>query len=622
MDDASHAHHAGYLLEILLFLGAAVVAVPLFRFVGLSAVLGYLVAGIVIGPSGLKLFNDPSTLLGIAEIGVVMFLFLIGLELQPSQLLSMRRNIAVLGAGQMVLSAAILGTALKMAGFSTPLAVVAGLALALSATAIALQMLEERGALQTPYGQRTFAVLLFQDMSVVPILAGLPIVASFVFGNGEMGGFTDVLRQVAIAVGMLAGLVLVGRYALNPFFRLLARVGARELMTAAALLVVLGSAFAMQFAGMSMALGAFLAGLLLSESNFRHQLEADIEPFRGLLLGLFFISVGMSIDGQVVLAQAMPLMFGAIAVVTLKLALGYGVMRLGGTQHEDSLRAAALLTPAGEFAFVLLPLAVTYSFARPAEATLISALAALTMLLGPIAAKGIELLLRARVEDTGGTAPELDDFSEARGNVLVIGFGRFGQVVNQVLLAAGTDVTVIDRDIEMIRAAATFGTKVYFGDGTRLDVLRAAGAERAKLIAICVDDPKQVSIIADLVRTTFPLARCHVRAYDRVHALDLMGRDVDYLVRETFESALAMGSATLVALGEEQERAVAVISDVRKRDTARLVLQKAEGMLGGSYLLTSNVPKPTPLTEPKAKSKGLNAETQTVIDRAVGERAP
>jgi CPA2 family monovalent cation:H+ antiporter-2/glutathione-regulated potassium-efflux system protein KefB len=608
MEDAhAHGHNAGFLLDILVFIVAAVVAVPLFRLIGLSAVLGYLVAGIVIGPSGLSLFKEPGTLLGIAELGVVMFLFVIGLELKLSELLSMRRNIAVLGAGQMIATTVVVAGALKLTGLTMGLSTVVALALSLSATAIALQLLEERGALQTPYGQRAFAVLLFQDMAIVPILALLPVLA----GKGNEMGWADNALQAAKAVAALGALVLAGRYLLNPLFRMVAWVGARELMTSAALLVVLGSAVAMQMSGMSMALGAFLAGLMLAESNFRHQLEADIEPFRGLLLGLFFMSVGMSIDGRMVLAHAAPLLAGAVGIVLAKLAIAYGAMRAGGAPHKEALSAAAVLTPAGEFAFVLLPLAATLQLATREEATLFSALAALTMLFGPLLAMGIHRW-QQRGEGQGQAEEAADDFTDARGNVLVVGFGRFGQVLNQVLLAADVDVTVIDHNMDRIRSASSFGFKVYYGDGTRLDVLRAAGAEKARLIAICVDGAKAASTIAEMVRTTFPHAQVYVRAYDRTHAIDLMNREADYVMRETFESALAFGTATLVALGEPQGRAVEITADVRKRDIARLAMQRSDGLMAGAHLLRGPV-KPEPLTAPKHGAKALSPETKALI---------
>ena len=339
----------------LVFLGAAVVAVPVFRYAGLSAVLGYLIAGLVIGPSGLALFKDPSLLRSIAELGIVMFLFVIGLELKPSKLASMRRDILGLGLAQLVLVMLLLAPAFWFAGLSFGGTVAAAFAFALSATAIALQILDERGALASTYGQKSFAVLLFQDMAIVPFIAAMPFLSARV--RNAAGGMGEWLPDVALALGSLLALVLAGRFLLNPLFRLLARTDAREVMTAAALLVVLGAAEAMHAVGLSAALGAFVAGLLLAESNFRHQLEADIEPFRGLLLGLFFISVGMSIDAAVILANLWVILGASFGFVLAKFVLTFALLRLWKLGESDAARAAVLLATTGEFAFVILPLA-------------------------------------------------------------------------------------------------------------------------------------------------------------------------------------------------------------------------------------------------------------------------
>ena len=448
------AHDASFLQPILMFCAGAVVAVPLFKRLGLGAVVGYLAAGLAIGPSGFGLFNDAATVSGVAELGIVLLLFVIGLELKLSRLLAMRRDIFGLGAAQFAGTAALIALAAVPLGLAWGGAVVLGIALAMSATAIALQILDERGALQTPYGQRTFSVLLFQDMAIVPILALIPLLAP---GRAAGGTASGTLAAVGVAVGALAAIVLAGRYLLNPLFRLLAAAGAREVLTAAALLVVLGAALLMQVAGMSMALGAFLAGLLLAESNFRHQLEADIEPFRGLLLGLFFMSVGMSMDAGLILGNLAFLLAAAVALVAVKIAVAYALERLTRSTRRDALRSAVLLAPAGEFALVLLPLAGSLAILSPAQASLATALAALTMAMGPLAARGIEIgIARA---DAGRPEPEADlaAFDGVKGSVLVVGFGRFGQLTTQVLLAEGVDVTVIDKDVTRIQAAARFG---------------------------------------------------------------------------------------------------------------------------------------------------------------------
>ncbi|HZB38818.1 MAG TPA: monovalent cation:proton antiporter-2 (CPA2) family protein, partial [Beijerinckiaceae bacterium] len=480
-----HAAHASFLPPVLIFCAAAVIAVPVFRRMGLSGVLGYLVAGLVIGPSGLSLIGEAETVRGVAEIGVVFLLFIVGLELKLSRLLSMRRDIFGLGAAQLLATATIFGAVAVAAGAPARSGVVIGLALALSATSIALQLLEERGDLQSAYGQRSFAILLFQDLSIAPILALMPLLATAGAVRGE-GGVLQTLIGAATAISALAAVVLVGRYGLNPFFRLLAASGAREVMTASALLVVLGTALLMEKVGLSMAMGAFLAGVLLAESNFRHQLEADIEPFRGILLGLFFMSVGMSID-RALIAQHWPaLLLATLAAVAAKIAIIAFLLRAFGSPRTDALRGGAVLAMAGEFAFVLLPVAAALGLLTGAMTQFVTALAALTMLVAPLAAKVLDLALARRPR--AAPEPEPNSFDGPDGRVLVIGFGRFGQIVDQVLLAKGISVTVIEKNVDRIRAAARFGFRIFYGDGTRLDVLRAAGIERADVVCICVDD--------------------------------------------------------------------------------------------------------------------------------------
>lgn len=606
---ANAASHVSFLPPVLTFCAAAVVAVPLFRLMGQSAVLGYLAAGLVIGPSGLALIGDPDTIRGVAEIGVVLLLFIVGLELKVSRLLSMRRDIFGLGLAQLVATAGLIAGGGMAGGLSGAGAIVAGVALALSATSIALQILEERHDLNTPYGERSFAVLLFQDLSIAPVLAAVPLLATAGAGPGE-STLSGAFISAGLAFAALAVVVIVGRWGLNPFFRLLAKSGAREVLTASALLVVLGAALLMEEVGLSMAMGAFLAGVLLAESNFRHQLEADIEPFRGILLGLFFISVGMSIDLALVRREWVLLLAGTPALIAGKTLVVAVLMRAGGTPWRDGLRAGAVLSPAGEFAFVLLPLAVGYGIFDPRTGQIVTALAALSMLAGPIAAKALDwVLTRTRPV----AIDEADDFQDATGEVIVVGFGRFGQILNQVLLAQAVDVTVIDSNVERIRGAARFGFRVYFGDGTRLDVLRAAGAERARMVCVCVDDPATATRIVELVHQEFPQAQTYVRAYDRVHAVELMGMDVDYQLRETFESAIVFGRAMLEGLGLAPDVAGAVVEDVRRRDVVRLMMQRDGGSMGGADMLHGTSIKPEPLSAPIARPRALSAETRDII---------
>ena len=600
----------GFLSFGLVLLGAAVLSVPIARRLGLSAIVAYLTAGIIIGPYGIGVFGTPESIIPVSELGVVMLLFLIGLELELGRLLAMRGTIFGLGAAQLTITGLAIATLSYAAGLvEWRGAIVAGLALAMSATAIALQILEERGQLQQDYGQRAFAILLFQDMAVVPLLAVLPLLAPASEGTHAQLG--DGMRAVGLIAGAIALIVLAGRYLLNPFFRLLAQSGSREVMTAAALLVVLGAALTMQKAGMSMALGAFLAGVLLAESNYRHELEADIEPFRGLLLALFFMGIGMSIDLIIVRANLWLIAVAAIAITILKAAIVWLLFRATCVHRGDALRAGSVLTGAGEFAFVLIPLGGSLGVLDPRQGSILTAIAATTMLLGPLVATLTDGLVRRW---TGPDLREPDDFSDASGSVLVIGFGRFGQIVSQCLLAEGIDVTAIDNDPEMLESVARFGFKVYYGDGTRLDVLRAAGAGEARLIAICIDNREAASRIVDLVQAQFPAAKLYVRSFDRRHTLQLVAKGVDFQVRETYESALVFGRKTLEALGLDPERAAAVEEFVRRRDLDRLLLQQAEGISAGADLLRTRMVH-EPLSTPRHEVKPLNPEAEEIIAR-------
>ena len=600
----------GFLLLPLVLLAAAVVSVPIARLLRLSPIVAYLAAGVVIGPFGIALIRDPQTIITVAELGVVLLLFLIGLELELSRLLAMRRAIFGLGAAQLVLTAATLGGI----GVATGLAswrgaIVAALALAMSASAIALKILEERGDLQQTYGQRAFAILLFQDLSVVPLLALVPLLAP---GSDTHVSFADAALSVGKIVAAIAFVVIAGRYLLNPVLRLLAGTGAREVMTAGALLVVLGAAALIQAAGMSMALGAFLAGMMLAESNYRHELEADIEPFRGLLLALFFMGVGMSIDMTVVVANLGLIAGATIAITVLKIVVVWALFLPICATHREALRAGAVLTAADEFAFVLIPLGVAVGALTGPQGNLFAAIAAATMLIATPVASLVDLLIHRLGHERG--VREADDFDGVRGSALLIGFGRFGQIVAQCLLAEGVDVTTIDNDTEALQAATRFGFKVYYGDGERLDVLRAAGAEQARLVALCVDDPETAIRIVDLVRSQFPGTALYVRSYDRRHSLRLIAKGVDFEMRETFESAMEFGRHMLVGLGLDPERAQAVADFVRQRDLDRLVLQQAEGVSAGLELLQTRLVQPEPLSQPRHEALALNPPAPDIDD--------
>ncbi|MGR7996302.1 monovalent cation:proton antiporter-2 (CPA2) family protein [Xanthobacter sp. ZOL 2024] len=604
-----HGEDHALFMAALAFLTAAVISVPLAKRLGFSPVVGYLLVGIAIGPVGLNV-ADPTVVSTVAELGVVMLLFLIGLELKPSRLLSMGRYIFGLGTAQLLLSA--LGFSLLAYfefGFGLAAAVVSGLALSVSGTAIALQLLNERGDFNTPYGQRTFSILLFQDIAVVPLLALVPLLAP---GESKLAQDPLIaLMRAGTAIAAIAVIVVAGRYLLNPLFRVLARSGAREAMTAAALLVVLGAAGLMQAAGMSMALGAFLAGLLLSESTFRHELEANVDAFRGLLLAMFFMSVGMSLNVAVVVQNVGLLLFGTALVAVVKCIVVFSVFRADAIGGQQSLLASVALLPAGEFAFVLFPLSLSNGILTPAQADLLIALAALSMILGPLLFAGISLMLPRF--GTPAPEPEPDDFSDADGSVLVIGFGRFGQIVSQCLLAEGIGVTIIDNDVEMIQSAGRFGVHIYYGDGTRPEVLRAAGADTCKVICVCVDDKGDANRIVEVVKATMPGAKLFVRSFDRIHSMELLRMGVAFEIRETLESALTFGNRTLRALGVAAEAASARIDDVRTRDRARLERQMQEGIFAAPELVRGHKVEPEPLTTPGKPARPLNAEAQDIL---------
>jgi glutathione-regulated potassium-efflux system protein KefB len=595
--------HGFDLIPAVALLGAGVVAVPIFRRLGLGSVLGYLVAGIAIGPFGFGLFQNPESILSVAELGVVMLLFIIGLELKPSRLWALRHDIFGLGLAQVLFCGVLIAAIGIACGLDYRVAIVAAMGLALSSTAIVMQILEEYGETTTIHGQKTFAILLLQDLAIVPFLAAVAFLAP---GAVEASGSSRWL-EAATALAAIAAVVASGRWLLNPMFRIFAAAGGREIMTAAALLVVLGAALVMQIGGLSMAMGAFLAGVLLSESTFRHQLEADIEPFRGLLLGLFFLGVGMSLDLSVVVAQ-WPLIVGAVvAFMAVKAAGIFAVARLFRSTTANALRLALLLAQGGEFAFVLFATAGGVGILDGGTTAILNAAVIVSMGLTTLVPMVIARLLPPEIESFDG----VEKADGLAGTVLLIGFGRFGQVVSQPLLARGVDVSIIDNDTEMIRAAARFGFKIYYGDGTRLDVLRAAGAGSAKIIAVCVDTRETAHKIVEIIQAEFPLAQLLVRSLDRGHSLDLIAAGVAYQIRETFESAMTFGAAALRVLGIPDEETADIMTGVRERDSERLKLQQVEGIYGGRGILRTE-PTPVPLTKPKRESRPLSEETAVV----------
>ncbi|MFN9251260.1 MAG: monovalent cation:proton antiporter-2 (CPA2) family protein [Brevundimonas sp.] len=593
-------------------LAAAVVTVPLFRRFGLGSVLGYLAAGMVIGPFGLALFREPEAILHVAEFGVVIFLFIIGLEMRPTRLWSLRRDIFGLGAAQVAACGALLTLVGLAAGLSLAVAFVAAMGFVLSSTAVIMQMLDERGEISTAKGQRGVSILLLEDLSIVPLLAIVAIIGSSLGGGGES---TPIWQTVMLALGAVLAVFVAGRYVINPVFRILARYGGREVMTAGALLVVVGAAWLMAEGGLSMAMGAFLAGVLLSESTFRHQLEADVEPFRAILLGLFVLSVGMWLDLAVVAADWRLVIGGVIAFMAVKAIAIYGVARLFKATEREAVERAVLFAQGGEFAFVLYGTALTAGVLDARIGAAMTAIVILSMMLTPVASILLSRLMPKETLSAYG-AEDVDTAEGLRERVLIIGFGRFAQVVSQPLLARDVDVSIIDNDVEMIQAAARFGFKVYFGDGGRLDVLRASGAGEAEIILVCVDRPETADRIVELVKSEFPLTKLFVRAYDRGHSMRLIQAGVEYQVRETFESALAFAEHVLANLGLDGEEIAETMEDVRRRDEERLTLQLAGGITAGRNLMRGNAvtPQPAPYVRPRREGVALNEEAAEVLE--------
>ncbi|MDK1488698.1 monovalent cation:proton antiporter-2 (CPA2) family protein [Sinorhizobium sp. 7-81] len=590
--------------QALMLLGGAVLAAPIFKRLGLGTILGYLAAGILIGPVA-QTITEGEEILHVSELGVVFLLFVIGLELKPSRLWQMRRDIFGLGAAQVVVTGLALSLLIAFAGLlEWRGSIIAGFGLALSSTAFAMQILDESNDTNTRYGQRAFSILLLQDLAIVPLLALIPLMAAQAPEDA-----TTPFQDFAIAVSAVAVLFFAGRYLLNPLFQVIARTGARDVMIAAALLVVMGAATLMQLAGLSMAMGAFLAGVLLAESSYRHELEADIEPFRGILQALFFMAVGLSLQLNVIVENYLLIIVAVPLLMLVKSAVLYWLCRITGSRHNDALRIGLLLPQGGEFGFVLFTAAAAAGVFSQGTSSLLVAIVTLSMALTPVAATLSKRLMHEQDE----MADEMDeDFEGAGADVLMIGFSRFAQIAAQILLAGGRDVTIIDHSAARVRQAATFGFRIYFGDGTRLDVLRAAGIERAKLVAVCTQKKETTDRIIGLVQAEYPNARIFARSYDRLHTLELRARGVDYELRETFESGLLFGRKTLEALGVGNEEAISIMDDIRRRDEARLVLQEAEGITAGRDMLHSRPVRPEPLVKPK-REVNHSADTEERI---------
>ncbi len=557
-------HAPAWLTHSLIYLAAAVVVVPLGKALGLGAVIGYLAAGIAIGPWGLGLVSNVQDILHFAEFGVVLMLFLVGLELEPRRLWSLRRPIFGWGSAQVLsCTAALTGLALAC-GVDWRVALVGALGLALSSTAIALQVLGERHLLPTSSGQAGFSILLFQDVAAIPILALLPLLGGVAH---EAGGATATALEAAKIVGVIGAIVLGGRLLLRPLLRWIARSHTPEIFTAASLLLVVGIAALMQSVGLSMALGAFLAGVLLAESEYRRELETDIEPFKGLLLGLFFIAVGMSIDfGVLVLSPWLmaAIVLGFMAVKLLVIAL---LSRAMGLPYQERPVFTLLLAQGGEFAFVVFQAASGAHVFSGETASLLIGAVALSMLLSPLLLLALDRWVLPRYSRDG--RPVLAEISEPQdAPVVLAGFGRYGQIIGRLLLAEGVAATVLDQDAEMIDAARKFGYTVFYGDATRLDLLRIAGAAQAKILVVAVDDIDQSLAIVDLAREHFSHLQIVARARDVTHWNALRDRGVMRVQRELFESSLLSARTVLELLGRSADAALHSADRFRRHNLA------------------------------------------------------
>ena len=545
-----------------IFLAAAVLAVPIFKRIGLGSVLGYLAAGAVIGPIGLGLIGEVESILHISELGVVLLLFIIGLELEPARLWRLRG--AVFGAGglQVVATALLLGLAALLLGAAIEVALVAALALSLSSTAFALQVLGEKNELVTPHGQAGFGILLFQDLAAIPMVAMIPLLGSGGGGDSER----STLLVAALAVAAVVGVIIAGRFLLGPLFRIVTMTRVRELSTATALLIVLGTALLMDAVGLSMALGAFLAGVVLADSPYRHELEADIEPFKGLLLGLFFIAVGMAADFRVVLERPLTVAGLALGLVVVKGAVLYAIGRYTGRAKGSSVSLAVSLSQGGEFAFVIFGAAAGARVMAPEIIELLVVVVTLSMCVTPllfIVRDAVFARLAARGD---AERREFDVIEDEHSRVIIAGFGRFGQIIGRVLSLRRISFTALDASPTQVDFVRRFGNRIFYGDASHVDLLRAAGAENADLFVLAIDDMETSMRTLETVQRNFPNLRVIARARNRQHAYALLGAGVERVIRETFHGSVEAARVALEDLGLPAGDARDVVWEFAERD--------------------------------------------------------
>ena len=576
----TETHMADLLLGGFVMLGAALVMVLVFRRFGIGAVLGYLIAGILIGPQGFQLISNAETILEFSEIGIILLLFIVGLELAPARLMRMREAIFGLGLSQVVLCGiALFLLIMATTNFTLAASIAIGLPLALSSTAQVLPMLQSSGRMNTPTGEKAFSILLFQDLSIIPLLTIIAALSRAPQEDGGQSGWLTALYAI-IAIG---GLILAGKYLLQPLLKVIGRIAERELFIVAGLVAVFGSAALMEFIGLSPALGAFIAGVMLANSPYRHELEADIDPFRSLLLGFFFLAVGMMLDLDVVVENTAFVIGAAFALVAVKIAIIFGLGKLFGMDTNPALAMGMLLSQGGEFGFVLFSEAEKALLIEPEASSLFGAVITISMATTPF------LMLLARRFSTGSSksTTDLEDPGNAeRASVIIVGQGRFGQTVSQMLLAAKIPLTLIDIKPEQIDIHQQFGSKVFYGDGTRVDLLRRAGAHQAEAIVFCIDDlefgPEQVRQIIQ----SCPETKIFVRVYDRRQLIALKGLGIAGMKREVFESAIHLAKQTMYAIDIDDRLIDEVDEEFRQRDCDRLEAQLKSGgdMLAGGEL--------------------------------------
>lgn len=551
------------LAQTAIFLGAAVVAVPVAKRLGLGAVLGYLAAGIIIGPSVLRLVTDVEGTLHFAEFGVVLLLFIIGLELQPTRLWALRKTVFGLGGAQVIVTSLLLGVAAMLLGLPFSAATAVGLGLSLSSTAFALQVLAERRELTTRHGRAAFGTLLFQDLAVIPILALLPLLGTDPTAEDDSGGWLHALEVVLV----IAGVVIGGHYLLRHVLRLVAWTGIHEVFTATSLLTVIGTALLMEHVGLSMALGAFLAGVLLADSEYRHALEADIEPFKGLLLGLFFIAVGMAVDIRMLVDRPGMIIGLALGLILLKVIVLFVLGRLSGLDNSAARNLALTISQGGEFAFVIFAVAVGAGIMERALSDTLVLVVTMSMAMTPALLSLSDAIMK-RLETP--TEPTFDPMPEEHNQVIIAGFGRVGQIIARLLSAKKIGFTALESNPTQVDVVRRYGNKTYYGDASRLEVLRAAGAHKAKIFVIAIGDEQTSLRIAEVVSKHFPNLTIHARARNRKHAYRLMDLGVRIIRRETFLSSLDMASHVLQGLGLAKSEAEQAVTRFRQHDEHRL----------------------------------------------------